>query len=201
MKFRKLILTVAVAALAAPGAVVSMASASPTPDVPPVCSRVPTACLMVARTHTSTFSGTYNARTGSFNDTDAGGTCVDGSSAAGERTCRFTFTGGNPKTLCTPNPTTRWSPKWDWYPDRADQSIDIGGDSLFAEGGGVIDDTGVLVGEDGIAVAFHVHVQIVSICGNEDTVQSLLDNITATSGLGNVDLSKTYKFTGYVDIV
>jgi hypothetical protein len=223
MNYRKITLTVAAAALALPAALATASTAAsadgiipsinvqgivPTPCKDPT---IRTVCDTANNTHAATFTGTYYAKNNSFNDTDDKahpGTCVDGSSVAGEKTCRVWFFGGNPSTLCNPSPTTPWyqAPQfgkaWEYTPDQAASGYTISGDRLFAEGGGVVDASGVTSSPTGDIVIYRLHIQINAICGNEDTAQALTDNITANAGLGSgaLDLSKTYKFSGYFDI-
>ena len=190
-------------------AIVAPASiAAPTASIPPVnvcATAAKVVCIMRAKTHTATFAGTWNPKTHGTSDTSAGtGTCADGAVA---QICRVEFTNGDVKKLCTPNTTTPWysapggSHAWVYMPDATDASAQITGDQLYAEGGGVVDANAVETTPDGTVEVYRIHIHIAGLCGNEDTAQGLVDNISATSGLGEVDTSKVYKFDGYFDIV
>lgn len=222
MNLGKIALAVAAAALTAPAALAtaaSGASATPKDALPPLpCSVTDienlecTLNFQAVQVHTATFTGTYHARTGSTNDTNqtvAGvqGTCVDGSSAAGDRVCRVTFVGGDPKKLCTSAATT-WRTAtppnnvWVYTPDQSQSGVVIVGQQLVAEGGGVVDDTETFNDpRTGTIGAYRIHIQIESVCGNEDTEQGLADDLAARTGLPSLDLSPTYKFEGYVDVL
>lgn len=224
MKYRKTVLAVAAAALTFPAALATASTAAsaggivpqvPTvsADIPPVChySEVQPTCTTINNTdnqgHTATFSGTYTAANQSTNTSS---TCVEGSKTIGANTCKVTFTGGNPATLCNPaNTTTPWyqapagNLAWIYVPATSDASQTLSGDRLFAEGGGIVDFQSVTPQQDGSLLIYRIHIQINSMCGNEDTAQNLTDTVTAGAGEGPgaVDLSKTYKFTGYIDVL
>jgi hypothetical protein len=227
MKARKVTLAIAAAALALPAALATASTAAnaggvipggiggitiDTNSIPPLCAStdpiIQLACQTANNTHTATFSGVYHAAKGSFNDTnESPGACAVGSGAVSVPLCRFTFFGGDPKKACNANPTTPWyqatsGDAWTFYPDKSDGSKHSGGPRLFAEGGGVIDDTGTTSDAYGNLVVYRVHIQIHALCGNEDTAQGLADDISARVGFGSgtLDLSKTYKFTGYYDV-
>jgi hypothetical protein len=210
------------AALATTGSIASAGGITPPVTIsigapPPPCSPGPTyLCGTINNAenqgHTATFTGTYTAKTGSFNDTGSStrpGTCVEGSSAVGTSTCDVSFTGGIPGNLCKGSTTTPWylaSPgqvAWTYIPATAESSQTLTGDRLFAEGGGVVDFQSVTPQQDGSLLIYRIHIQIQSLCGNEDTAQGLVDNISGRLGFGAgaVDLSKTYKFTGYIDVL
>lgn len=195
MGARKIILTLAAAAVALP---VGFAAASPnltasTPAGP--------CCLTL---HASTFVGTYHACSGCENDTTVAnnGVCVDGADSPITAVCEVIWHGGNPKTLCTPSPTTPWygndNPPyaWNYIPDTANSRAQYNSAQLFAEGGGVVDDS-VVIG----ATIIYIHIHVEGLCGNEDTAQGLADNITGRIGVGSIDLSKTYKFEGYINVL
>jgi hypothetical protein len=229
VKFRKITVTVAAAALTLPAALATASTAASaggvipplvidTSGIPPLCAStdpvIQTVCQTANDTHSATFSGTYHAVNNSFNDTNetykgVPGACADGSGAASVPLCRFTFLGGNPATACTPNTTTSWSKPapgsnaWTYYPDKNDLSKSIGSPQLFAEGGGVIDNTVTTTDSYGNVLVYRVHIQIHALCGNEDTAQGLADDITARAGLGSgaIDLKTAYKFSGYIDIL
>lgn len=213
MRVRKITLAVAVAALALPAAVASASSAAlaggvipqvPTVDaggaVPPPCmTALKIVCVAVASSHTGNFTGTYHPTKGFINDTSLdGGTCEDGNSK-GPDECQFKFKTGTPSVVCNSNTKTAWSDYWNYRPV-ASQANDIGGNALYAEGGGIVDFNGTYFDADGVALLVHVHIHIAGLCGNEDTAQGLADQVTANSGLGTLDLSKTYKFDGYINI-
>jgi hypothetical protein len=230
VKHPRTVLAAAIAALTLPAAFAAASTAasaggivpripSVTVDnaIPPLCAHpeLQPTCATINdadnQGHTATYTGTYHAANGVTNDTaDSSnpGTCVEGSSATGAKTCRLWFYGGNPKTLCTPNPTTPWyqakafGKAWEYTPDETASGSTISGDKLYAEGGGVVDATGVTSSPAGDIVAYRLHIQISSICGNEETAQNLTDTVTTDAGQGggSVDLSKTYKFSGYFDI-
>lgn len=193
MKARKITLAIAAVALAAPAVLATTSSAAQG------CQVVP--CFTLNSAHTASFDGTYQPTTGATNTTadgNAGSDCEDGNSNALSE-CEFRFESGNPATLCDRNTSTPWSTNWVYRP-AASQANDYGGDALYAEGGGLIDFTGTNFGTDGVAVTTHVQINIVGVCGNEDTVQRLADDVSATSGLGTLDTEKSYKFSGSIDI-
>lgn len=205
MRVRKLTLGVAAAVLALPVAFAAASTAASADGViPPVCAHpeVQPVCQAITSAdnngNTSTVAGRYNPH--AVSDTNAAdGTCVDVSSAAGEHTCDFRFGPGNAKALCTsPSATTAWG-SYVYIPDQSESTVQITG-SLFAEGGGVLDSTGIEF-VSGSVVIVHVHIHVAGLCGNEDDAQSLVDSITTRGGLGSIDLSTAYKFAGYVDIV
>jgi hypothetical protein len=180
-------------------------------DIPPVCHypQLRPVCTANLGSHTASFTGNYTPSTGSTNDTepDHQGTCVDETSAAGQQVCLVIWHGGNPKTACIPNASTPWyqapqgTSAWSYAPAKADASTTIGGDKLYAEGGGLIDASGTTTGPNGQILVYRIHLQIQALCGNEGAAQSLVDGVTADGGTGSLDLSKGYKFEGYVDIL
>lgn len=232
MKARKITLGIAALALVLPAAIATAASSASagsvppvnidTSGIPPLCPRVTLYCSTlntvdetVSNTHSANYAGQYHAVLNSFNDSSnpvPPGACADGpSTAQTQHVCRFTFHGGNPKVLCTATAAhpVIWyqappgQDAWTLYPNGSDSSVHIGGSQLIAEGGGVADDTGITTTPDGTTVVYRVHIQVQSLCGNEDTVQNLFADVPGADGPGGVALDAlkgNYNFVGYFDL-